>query len=126
MRFWEESGIRGRGSRRAGAGRVPAAAVAGLQSGVAAGLLGIPVLPSVRASHRPSLGLKSGASGQDEGKVGRCLCNGTATLRGPAGLGGSEPRGGGCLRQEGSQPRRGARAGRSTQDNQVLWERKHE
>lgn len=70
MRFWEESGIRGRGSRRAGAGRVPAAAVAGLQSGVAAGLLGIPVLPSVRASHRPSLGLKSGASGQDEGKVG--------------------------------------------------------
>lgn len=38
VRFWEKRPIRGRGSQRAGAGRVPAAAVAGLQRRVAAGL----------------------------------------------------------------------------------------
>lgn len=106
--------IRGRSCRPAGAGRVPAAAVAGLPSRVAAGLLWIPVQPSACTLRCAILGLQSGAAGQDKGKVG-ASATGTAALRGPAGLGGSEPRGGGCLRKEGSH----ARAGRIAQDSQV-------
>lgn len=104
MGFWEKRLIQGRGSQRAGAGRVPAAAVAGLQSLVAAGLHctrgeRIPVQPGAGTPRHTSLKLQSGTAGQDKGKV-------SASARGSDRPGRLEPRGGGCLMREGSLPKR--------------------
>lgn len=81
VRFWEKRPIRGRGSQRAGAGRVPAAAVAGLQRRVAAGLHcargeRIPVQPGAGtpAPPQPQTAVRRRGAGQGEG---RCLCKGT-------------------------------------------------
>lgn len=104
MGIWEKRLIQGRGSQRAGAGRVPAAAVAGLQSLVAAGLRctrgeRIPVQPGAGTPRHSSLKLQSGTAGQDKGE-GKCFYKGT---RSPREIGAEA---GGCLMREGSLPKR--------------------